>query len=51
MYLYCIFGMTPKFLDSKILLYPFEENFNLPSVFIQISELQVLKRLNYLSEM
>ena len=36
----CIFRCTPEFFDSKVLLESFEEQFNLPSVFVQIGNLK-----------
>lgn len=39
----CIFRCTPEFFDSKVLLEPFEEQFNLPSVFVQIGNLKLLR--------
>lgn len=36
----CIFSRTPELLDLEMLLHPLVEEFNLPSVFVQIGDLK-----------
>lgn len=35
LYAYCVFGDTPKGLDTEVLLYPLEEEFYLPTILIE----------------
>jgi len=35
-----IFGISPQCLDNDALLYPFEENFNVPTVTVKIGDFQ-----------